>query len=386
MKRRFLIIALFTALLFTSPVAVHAAESGSNLTITIVMPDAPTQTEPEKEAAPKPKPFYLYPSHVEEIRENGGRQFLRVYELEPYENPKDISCESFVRDGWNYELADITKSETAFADSKEHTETVEVNTDTNVTDVIMRSLAPMVEYNSNGYTGVLTLDIASIKVETAGMKTSSFTMTEKREYPNLSSNDTALVPKTISVSGKTYNLASVDWQAGNTVTIDYVAVPEYYTAYATYTATGSRTTVTGYITTAEYTGTVAKIKQGKTVYTATFLGTEIVPESVPLEIVEKETETAETSEPASIPETPPTEESITPVEASEPTEPASEAATEPTETSAPSDILQETENQSLNPLALIIVSVIGALAVGGGIGYFIIPKLKNKKGKADFIE
>ena len=91
MKRRFIIIALFTALLIIFPSAVHAAENGSNLTITIVMPDAPA----EPEAAPTPARVYLFPSRVDEIRENGGRSVVRVYELEAYESPNDISRESF---------------------------------------------------------------------------------------------------------------------------------------------------------------------------------------------------------------------------------------------------------------------------------------------------
>jgi hypothetical protein len=117
-------------------------------------------------------------------------------------------------------------------------------------------------------------------------------MSVTREYPRLSSNDTSLVPKQVEDRGKTYTLAGVDWRAGNNVTVDYDALPEYYTAIATYTATGTSTKVTGYTTTAVYTGTLAKLSQGKTVYTAYFEGAEI---RTPPEMTEP-TEQAHTGE------------------------------------------------------------------------------------------
>jgi hypothetical protein len=121
------------------------------------------------------------------------------------------------------------------------------------------------------------LDIATVTVETAGTKTTGYTVSATREYPHLSAADTSLVPKTITDNGRELTLASVDWRAGNTVTVDYDALPDSYTAVATYTTTASKTVVTGYITTAEYKGTIAKLITGKTVYTAYFAGTLIAP-------------------------------------------------------------------------------------------------------------
>jgi hypothetical protein len=57
--------------------------------------------------------------------------------------------------------------------------------------------------------------------------------------------------------------------------VDYETLPEYYTAIATYTTTGSSTKAAGYITTAIYTGTLTKLSQGKTIYSAIFLGEKI---------------------------------------------------------------------------------------------------------------
>jgi LPXTG-motif cell wall-anchored protein len=280
------------AVLTVMSVPVFAAETtpSTGVSITIVMPDT-TDRSPQGDATIVPTPSAptapaLYPVSVEELRENGGRQIVKTYALSAGENPANISREAFDRDDWRYALTDITKAETAVADAREHTETVTVNTDSNDMDAILRRLAPTLEFTSeDGYTGVLTLNIASIKVEQAGTKTSSFNVSAVREYPHLSANDTSLIPKTITDGGRTLQLAGVDWRAGNTVTVDYEVLPEYYTAVATYTGAGSKTVVTGYVTTAEYTGTVSKLSRSNTIYTAYFSGTEIAPERTPIEIV-----------------------------------------------------------------------------------------------------
>jgi hypothetical protein len=230
------------------------------------------------------------------------------------------------------------------------------------------------EYTSvDGFVGILTLDVASIKVETAGTKTSSYTTTITREYPHLSSNDSSLVPKTVEEKGKTYTLAGVDWRVGNTVTVDYDTQPEYYTAVASYTATGTSTTVTGYVTTAVYNGALAKLSQGRTVYTAYFEGKEI---RNPLEMIEPspaESATAElVAEPTAEPTseqiaTPTTEAGVIPIE--EPTEisePTAESTATPPESS---------ETNHNNNAWLAIIPILGAAA---GVLYYILKKRKGQ--------
>jgi hypothetical protein len=264
---------------------------------TIITPSSPTTPPgvfsplpvpaPEPSAlVPTPEPAPpLYPSDVSGIEDNGVRWIMKTYELSEGESPEDIPREAFTRDGWRYALADILKKETAAADTREYTETVMINSDGKEMTDILPLLAQTLDYTSeDGYAGTLTLDISTIAVEIAGTHNESFSASEKREYPHLSQNDTSLVPKTITENGKTLTLQSVDWRAGNTQTIDYDALPEYYTAVATYTRIGTKTVVTGYIVTAEYRGEIAKLITGKTIYTAYFEGAEMYspePESEP---------------------------------------------------------------------------------------------------------
>ena len=227
---------------------------------------------------PKPEPTApaLYPSDIKAIEQNGGRWIIKVYELGVDESPDAIPRGGFEQGDWRYELTDVIKTETAATDTQEHVETSTLKTATKDMDTIIGKLEPTMQYKSaDGYAGTLALDISTVKVESAGTKTSSYTVSAKRTYPHLSANDTSLIPKTITDKGRTLTLQGVSWRADGTTAVDYNELPDSYSATATYTGKATSTVTTGYITTAEYKGTIAKLITGKTVYTAYFAGTVI---------------------------------------------------------------------------------------------------------------
>jgi hypothetical protein len=396
MKRLIPILFLFCAIFLISPIPAQAADGdiptstgipaesaqkGGSVTITVVMPDAVSDREqgqeqtpfpsmpaiPELDATPAPEtPVIprLYPTGVYDVLENGARWIVKTYELDAGEDPANIPCDAFERDGWMYSVTDVTKKETAAADGREYVEVVTISTDTKEMEAILHKLAPTIEFTSeDGYAGVLALDVSGIAVESAGTKTSGYTANATREYPHLSSNDTSLVPKSITDNGRTLNLASVEWKTGNTATVDYEQIPASYTAVATYSARASRTVVTGYVTTAEYKGTLSKLNQGKTVYTAYFLGAEIKPERIPLEVMEPAPETTNKATP----------------------EPTPDAPAEP-ETQAESEREQavdiDTKEKDNPPPPLLPVALL-ALLLGLGGGCYVPRILKNKKNKGD---
>jgi hypothetical protein len=179
MKRIAATIALLTlcaALLISASAAAEQPE----LPVTIAAES--TETAPE-----------LYPTDIQEIHSDGGRQTVKTYALDPTENPDGIPRDDFERDGWRYTLTDIVKKETATGDEREYIETVTRPSDTNDLEAILAVLSPTIDFTSDdGYSGALALDVSSIKVETAGTKTNSYTVTVTREYPNLPSNDSPL--------------------------------------------------------------------------------------------------------------------------------------------------------------------------------------------------
>ena len=105
-----------------------------------------------------------------------------------------------------------------------------------------------------------------------------------RSYPNLASQDTANIPKTIEDNGRTLTLQNISWQTDNTASMDGYAMGDRFTAVATYTGSATSSYVTGYTVTADYTGTVSRIALNKTRYVAIFEGTPlepVVPEVAP---------------------------------------------------------------------------------------------------------
>jgi len=221
--------------------------------------EAPEGTAPVRPAA-------LYPTEVVETETGGGRRLEKVYLLTAADNPANIPTEDFEREGYRYTLLDVTRQDYTENETKEHTETVTLDSGTKDMDKIMPQLAATREVTTeDGFNGVLTLDTTSITVEAAGYGSSSRTVTATRSYPNLSDADSSLIPKTITDGGRTLTLADVQWlEAG-----------EFYNATASYTGTATSKYATGYIITAEYAGEVVKTISGEMIYTAVFSGTPI---------------------------------------------------------------------------------------------------------------
>lgn len=221
--------------------------------------EAPEGTAPVRPAA-------LYPTEIVETETGSGRRLEKVYLLTAADNPANIPTADFEREGYRYTLLDVTRQDYTESETREHTETVTLDSGTKDMDKIMPQLAATREVTTeDGFTGILTLDTTSITVEAAGYGSSSRTVTATRSYPSLSDADSSLIPKTITDGGRTLTLADVQWlEAG-----------EFYNATASYTGTATSKYATGYVITAEYAGEVVKTISGEMIYTAVFSGTPI---------------------------------------------------------------------------------------------------------------
>ena len=203
----------------------------------------------------------LYPVEVTEYMEGDSSRLKKIYVLAPTDDPSLIPTEDFDREGQTYTLLDITRQDQVETDTRDYTETVTLESNTKDMDAILPQLTATLEVDTEeGYTGVLTLDTASIRVEAAGYSTSTRTVTAARTYPNLSDADVSLVPKSIEDGGRTLELADVQWQEAG----------EFYTANATYTGTASSKYATGYTVTAEYSGEVSRTTNDTVTYAAVF--------------------------------------------------------------------------------------------------------------------
>jgi len=273
MKRIGVILICAAVLLSFSIVAVAN-------TITIVVP-APIEEKIEygeyteyEAIIPiyEPQRHELFPVSVQEIHEDGRREIVRVYELNAYQNPADISREPFERDGFRFEVAEITRRETQKRTERTHTEVVRIYTQSNDFNTIMRELAETMYFEVDGYYGVLALDVSSINIQSRGTRSSSHNVTRTREFPHLSAPDTSLIPRTITEGNQTFNLQNVEWRTQSTTVVDYVEMPSTFTAVVTYSGTETRSSNIGFVTTAEFSGTLYRTTTGNTQFVVRFVG------------------------------------------------------------------------------------------------------------------
>ena len=208
-----------------------------------------------------PPPAALYPAEVRTSEENGVIRLEKVYYLSTRDDPAAIPTEDFDREGRHYTLLDVLKNDQSETDTKDYIEVITLESATKDMGEIIKTLEPEREITTeDGYTGILKPDYTKITVEAAGYKTSSWTVSATRSYPNLSDADASLVPKSIEDKGRTLTLADVQWQeAGG-----------FYNATATYTGTATGRNVTGYTVTVEYSGEVTKTSCDTVIYTAVF--------------------------------------------------------------------------------------------------------------------
>lgn len=216
----------------------------------------------------------LYPSDIQYIDTDGKKEIHKIYELEAGENPDMIPKASFEQDGYEYQLKDIVKTAIPELETKEVTEPVTLESPSNKMEDILPLMPPTkVVETEDGFSGILNLDISTLKIESKGTGTSSYTVTAVRTYPNLAGADLQYIPKTTVENGKTLQFSSVDWKSDNTANVDGYAIADRYTAVVTYSGTATRSYSKGYIVTVEYKGTAAKTSDDITQYTAIFCGT-----------------------------------------------------------------------------------------------------------------
>lgn len=210
---------------------------------------------------------------------NGQQMAVKIYTLLPDQDPADLMESDFEYDGYTYTYNDMIKAEQTFDEQTLHTETVTVTTETKNLEDILAALKPTIEYEDDSASGTLALDHSTLKTEAAGYKNSSYTVTATKNYTGLARNDSSLIDKTVLKNGRTLSLSNVTWSVESTALVGDELVPATYSAVATYSAAASSKVATGYITTADYTGTITASGISSIQYTVTYIGTPIVEET-----------------------------------------------------------------------------------------------------------
>ena len=223
-----------------------------------------------------------YPSSV--TRSEDGREIRKVYDLGPEEDPVGIPRSDFQQDGVRYTLVDLLKQEPPENESRQHVETVTLESKNKDMASVLELLPQQREFvTDDGLSGTLTLQLDTVQVDVSGYGSSTKAVNVTRSYPNLAGQDTSYIPKTIQDSGRTLTLQDISWQTDNTASLDGYAVGDRFTAVATYSGSATSSYVKGYTVTANYTRTVSRIALNKTRYVAIFEGDGPVVDTMPTE-------------------------------------------------------------------------------------------------------
>ena len=204
---------------------------------------------------------------------NGSQQAIKTFTIPANQDPQSLIEEPFELEGYLYTFADIVKEENMVDESKSHTETITLETDTDDLAKILDQLKPTIEYDDGVFCGTLALDHTSIHTEASGYATKSYTVSETKTIGQLDRNDMSYVPPTTVKNGRTLSLANVEWQVTGTDLVGETLMPSSYQVVATYSAKASYQAATGYVTTAEYTGDVTHEGVESVTYVLTYLGT-----------------------------------------------------------------------------------------------------------------
>ena len=281
----------------------HAARLLCALALSMSLAPAAFAADPSEPTQPSP----CYPTAV--TRSEDGTEIRKMYDLGPEDDPGGIPRSDFEQDGYHYTLTDLLKQELPANESRQHTETVSVNSKSKDMGAVLALLPQTKEFiTEDGLSGVLTLKLDTVKVEVAGYGSSTKTVTATRTYPGLASHS--------------MTLQTVNWQTEG---------DGHFTAMASYSGSATSSYVKGYTVTADYAGTVSRINLNKIRYVAIFEGPALDP--APGE------NTGDISDPSAPPD-----------------------QTDPTG--------QETQTGEKNRV-LPVVAVVASVLLGGGAFYFI---------------
>ena len=167
MKRKIVLWAAVLCLTMALSPAVLAAE--------------PTQAE------------VCYPTAVTQSED--GTELRKMYDLGPEDDPAGIPRSDFEQDGFHYTLVDVLKQELPKQESRQHTETVSLESKSKDMESVLALLPPEKEFiTEDGLSGTLSLQLETVNVEAAGYGTSTREVSATRSYPNLANQDTANIP------------------------------------------------------------------------------------------------------------------------------------------------------------------------------------------------
>lgn len=216
------------------------------------------------------------PVSVEPIEINGVPTLSKTYEMPPDFDPAALKEQPFEQDGYWYRYERMDKTVHHKTETQDAEDMVALDAPSADLAAVIDKFPVTRAYTKDGYSGDLTLDLQSIKVEATGYKTVTDShphrITKTYELPY---NDRSLVPESVQADGLSLPLTSLSWSP--TANVSDSDVPDAWTATAVYSKTTytNRQVATGYQASAVYRGILSKTSVDHVIYTVTYVGSKI---------------------------------------------------------------------------------------------------------------
>ena len=134
-------------------------------------------------------PEVCYPTSVQCSEDK--TELKKIYDLTPEADPKGIARSDFERDGYHYTLVELLRQELPQEESREHTETVSLQSAKKDMESVLAILPQEKEFiTDDGLIGTLTLRLDTVQIEPSGYGSTTKEISARRSYPNLAEQDT----------------------------------------------------------------------------------------------------------------------------------------------------------------------------------------------------
>ena len=112
-------------------------------------------------------PEVCYPTSVQCSEDK--TELKKIYDLTPEADPKGIARSDFERDGYHYTLVELLRQELPQEESREHTETVSLQSAKKDMESVLAILPQEKEFiTDDGLIGTLTLRLDTVQIEPSG--------------------------------------------------------------------------------------------------------------------------------------------------------------------------------------------------------------------------
>lgn len=177
---------------------------------------------------------------------------------------------TIVEDKVCYELKNVNRIDNFKTLTKEKEIIEERVTNTNNLEKVISLFNETKDVEKDGYTGTLTRDNSTLKVEIKDSYQEEYKVYLQKSYDNVPSNELNDIPKEIKVKGTTYYLVNPVWTISETTKVSDNDVPIKYNGTMYYEGVKSKTIVTSYLATIKYTGALEKQVPDTTTFTVQY--------------------------------------------------------------------------------------------------------------------